>query len=119
MSTHQAVNFSEGIVERISKNPAKVLVARSLCCVNKGRFVVVRCLNTAGTPLEIRAGTPIAQFSEVDQVKTSELPVVKEVRLMMTGHHQSVGETQSEIDNSPQKVESLPTHLEGLFEGAT
>ena len=71
----QAVNFAEGIVEGISNNPAKVLVARSLCCVQQGRVIVVRCLNTSGTPMEVRAGTPVAQFSQMEQVRTSELPV--------------------------------------------
>ena len=67
------VKYAEGLVEGRSIDPDFILVACSLNRVSKGRYVVVRCLNTSAAPALFRAGVIAAQFQPLEQVQVFEL----------------------------------------------
>ena len=76
-----------------------LLLASSLNCPDSHGKVMIRCMNPASQPLQIRAGTTVGTYTAVDRTDVSE-----------EGQEQGMSDLDSKVD--------LPEHLKELYSKA-
>lgn len=104
--THRKV-APEGLIEGTSK---EVSIAASINRPDRKGRVILRCMNPRGAPLEIAAGTVVADYLAIQPEDVSVSGLERE-------HHQSVKPCGPGHRTLPPKTE-VPSHLQELMEGA-
>ena len=117
------------MVEGRSFDPDSILVAHSLNCVSRGRYIVVRCLNTSAAVVLVKAGMIVAQFQPFKHVKVSELPIWSATSkvsaaisysLSVRWHTKcAIQQEDSSLQRKALSDNDMPAHFKQLFEKAT